>query len=102
VLEHHAGRGAQGGELAVALLGANGVTKPPLAITDADMPAVRFLEQVDAPQQGRFARAARPDHCDNRAALDLQRDAPQYRERPEALPKIGNLDHHLRHGCRLP
>jgi len=97
MLEHHAGRGAKRGELAVAVLGADAIAKRPLAIADADVTAVGFLEQIDAAQQGRFARAARPDDGDDRAALDLQRDAPQYRERAEAFPQICNLDHCFRH-----
>jgi hypothetical protein len=55
-------------------------------------PAVEFLEQVDAPQPGLFVRAARPDHCDNRAARPAARRS-QYQEGAEV--QIGNLDHRL-------
>ena len=70
MLKDHAGRCAKGRELTVASFGANAFAKSHLAVPDANMSAIGVFEQVDAAQQCRFARTARPDDRDNRAALD--------------------------------
>ena len=72
VLKDHAGRRTKRRQLAVGRLGAAAVAEVHLALPDADPPAIRLLQQVDAAQQRRFSGAARSDDRDDRAALDPQ------------------------------
>ena len=46
------------------------------------------LEQVDAPEQGRLARARRADQADDLVLVDLEVDAPQNLERAERLVQV--------------
>jgi hypothetical protein len=53
---------------------------------ERDPTVVDDLEQVDAPQQGRLARAAGADEHDALAALDGQVDVLEHDVLPERLP----------------
>jgi hypothetical protein len=93
MLKHHAGRGAEGRQLAVAGFAAASLAEEHLTLADPYPTAVRLLEQVDAAQKGGFPRSARSDYRDDGAALHLQGYAPQHLHRAKRLPQIGNLDH---------
>ena len=92
MLEHHAGRGAEGGELAVGAVAPPGA-EAHFTLADADLPAIGIFEQVDAAQEGRFAGAGRPDDRDDGAALDPERDPFQHVDWTEGFPQIVDLDH---------
>ena len=56
-----------------------------LVALDEDPPGVDRLEQVDAAQERRFARARRADETDHLVLVDNQVDPAQDFERPERL-----------------
>jgi hypothetical protein len=98
MLEHHAGLGAERGELAVARQTGLGAAEGDMAGADPHLAAIGRLEQVDAAQQGRLARAARAEQRHHGAARHLERDPLQHLERAERFVQIGDLDHGSRHG----
>ena len=81
-LEHHADAGALAGKLAA------GQAMAPAAASDAvaerlavepDLAALELLEEIDAAQQRRLARAARADDRHDVARKDVEVDAAQDR-----------------------
>ena len=97
VLKHHADVAALFGRV----LGTHLVQLAvPLAVADeiaVDIQPARvdYLQVVDAPQEGGFARARRPDQAHHLTALDLQRDALEHLERPEVLAHLVGEHHRL-------
>ncbi len=59
-----------------------------LAALEKDVSLLRRLEQVDAAQQGRLPRPARPEHADHLAPLELHVDAAQDLELAKALVDV--------------
>jgi hypothetical protein len=57
-------------------------------VLEQDLPVIRGLEQVDAAQQRRLARTARPDHADHAAARDLEVDSAQDVQATEPLVDV--------------
>src|ERR1051325_1600723 len=86
MLKHHAGRGAEGGEVAVAGGGAAGGAVLHLALADPDVATIGGFEEVDAAQEGRLARARWADDRNDAAAPDIDRDAFQHLDPAKGFP----------------
>lgn len=86
-LEHHADVLTQ--FVNVAALGREVLAMEP------DMARVRSLEQVEAAQEGRFARTRGADNGDDLAGVNGQVDALEYLERAEALAQALDADERL-------
>ena len=94
-LEHHAEAGADAPHvaLAVELAAAGGVVAvADQHVVEQDLAGLVLLEEVEAAQQRRLARAARPDDGHYLAALDLEADAAQHFQLAEALVQAAHLD----------
>ncbi len=74
-------------ELAAGLAVADELT------VDRQPTGVDLLEVVDATQKGRLARAARPQHHEHLSRLNLEIDALEHFEAPEALVDALGFDH---------
>ena len=86
-LEHHADVLAE--FIDIAALG-----RKVLAV-EPDVARVRGLEQIEAAQEGRLARARGADNGDDLAGVNGQVDALEYLERAEALAQALNADERL-------
>ena len=86
-LEHHADVLAE--FIDIAALG-----RKVLAV-EPDVARVRGLEQVEATQEGRLARARGADNGDDLAGVNGQVDALEYLERAEALAQALDADERL-------
>ena len=98
LLEHHADvaappRDLVGGQLVQAV---TADLPPDVTAVDEDAAAVEGLEQVDAAQQGRLARAGRPEDDDRLTGVDLQVDALEDLQVPETLADAAGLEHRRR------
>src|SRR5690606_36478370 len=60
---------------------------------DGEAARVHLLKVVDAAQERRLARAARPDQAEHFSALHFKRDAFEHLVRPEALRHLFCFDH---------
>ena len=67
---------------------------------DRQPAGVDLLQVVDAAQERRLARARGPEQAHHLAAPDLEVDALQHLEAPEALVHALGLDHRLAHATR--
>jgi len=54
---------------------------------------------IDAAKERALAGAARADHADDLAAMNVERDALQHLERAEALVEFDDADRRRRHGA---
>src|ERR1035437_7475571 len=59
---------------------------------DEDSAALDLLEVIDAPDEGRLARARRPDDDGRCLALDLEADVLENVQRAEPLVHISSID----------
>ena len=92
-LEDEADAGAVLGHLAIA---ERGIAAGPSGhaewhAVDQHLAARRPLQEIDAAQQRRLARAARPDQGDALAARHAEVDALEHVEIAVALPESGDL-----------
>ena len=99
VLEDHPDLGPLARDLALVQLvelAARLAVADQLAV-DRQPAGVDLLQVVDAAQERRLARARRTEHAHHLAAVDLEVDALQHLEAPEALVDALGLDHRLAH-----
>src|SRR5262245_64534553 len=94
LLEHHAEPSPHAGELAIG----HGPLVPGCGVTHADPLAsqehrafVRPLEKVDAPQEGRLPRAARPEYAERAPRGDREIHAAEHTKQTEALAEVPDL-----------
>src|SRR3954467_2949438 len=69
---------------------------------DTETAGVDLLQMVDAAQERRLARARRPEEAHHLAGGDLERDALEHLEPPEALVDALGLDHLRTHAPATP
>jgi hypothetical protein len=103
-LEHHAEGGADAIDLLPVLRHRVGVLGRPHAdqlAADIDLAGIRRLQEVDAAEQGRLARAGRADHGDHVAHIGLDRDPLQDLEIAEPLVQILDDQRFFRHSTPL-
>src|SRR5690349_5194977 len=69
-----------------------------LDAVDHDLALLKFLERVDAADQGRLARARRPADHDALALVDLEVDVAQHMKFAVPFVEAGNTDDGVGHG----
>ena len=95
ILEDHAELGADA--LDLLAVGGNGVAMtvglhPDLLAIDANEPAGRVLQAIDAAQECRLARAAAADDGDDLAVACRQRNALEHMEFAESFMQVLDMD----------